>query len=236
MRVNDVSISNGGVWISEAFTLFRAQPLQWMALMFAWVLTSLALAVVVPYVGSAISKILQPAFFAGFMLACGDQASGKRVTPAHLFAALRVNARALIAIGGLVLLLEGTLAISMSALGFQPVFMTGVDLETATNALRASLEGKGWLLATSTLIATLIMAIFWFTAPLLAFHDMPLTHAIRWSFYAFFSNILPMAFFALLVMGLMFLGAMSAGLALIVVMPLFMISSYTSYKHVFAED
>lgn len=236
MRVNDLPISNGGVWIKEAFTIFRAQPLQWIALMFAWVLTSLALIVLIPFIGGAISKILQPAFFAGFMLACRDQDAGKRVTPAHLFAALRVNARALIAIGGLVLLLEGSLAISMSALGFQPVFQTGVDLETATNALRASLEGKGLLLTMSTVIATLIMGIFWFTAPLLAFHDMPTTHAFRWSFFAFFSNVLPMFFFAILVMCLLFLGAMSAGLALIVVMPLFMISSYTSYKHVFAEN
>jgi uncharacterized membrane protein len=236
MRVNDVPISNGGVWIAEAFTLFRGQPLQWIALMFVWVVTSLALVVVVPFIGGAISKILQPAFFAGFMLACRDQETGKRVTPAHLFAALRVNARGLIAIGGLVLLLEGGLAMSMSALGFQPVFMTGVDLETASNALRASLEGKGLLLTTSTIIATLIMAIFWFTAALLAFHDMPPTHAIRWSFFAFFSNILPIIFFATLVMALMFLSAMSAGLALIVVMPLFMISGYTSYKHIFAEN
>jgi uncharacterized membrane protein len=236
MRVNDVPISNGGVWIKEAFNIFRAQPLQWLALMFAWVLASLALIVLVPFIGGAISKILQPAFFAGFMLACRDQEAGKRVTPAHLFAALRVNARALIAIGGLVLLLEGTLAISMSALGFQPVFQTGVDLETATNALRASLEGKGLLLTMSTVIATLIMGIFWFTAPLLAFHDMPPTHAIRWSFFAFFSNILPMVFFAILVMGMMFIGALSVGLALIAVMPLFMISSYTSYKNVFAEN
>lgn len=204
--------------------------------MFAWVLTSLALAVVVPVVGGTISKILQPAFFAGFMLACRDQEAGKRVTPAHLFAALRVNARALIAIGALVLLLEAALAMSMSALGFQPVFMTGVDLETASNALRASLDGKVILLTVSTLVAVLIMAIFWFTVPLLAFHNMPPMHAIRWSFFAFFSNVLPMAFFAVLVMGLIFLGAMSAGLALIVVMPLFMISSYTSYKHVFAEN
>ena len=45
MRVNDVPISNGGVWIKEAFTIFCAQPLQWIALMFAWVLTSLAFTV-----------------------------------------------------------------------------------------------------------------------------------------------------------------------------------------------
>jgi uncharacterized membrane protein len=236
MRVNDVPISSGGAWIKEAFTLFRAQPLQWIALMFTWALTSLAFVALVPFIGGAISKILQPAFFAGFMLACRDQEAGKRVTPVHLFSAFRVSARALIAIGGLVFFLEATLAISMSALGFQPVFLTGVDLETASNALRASLEGKGLLLTLSTVIAMLIMAIFWFTAPLLAFKQMPPTHAIRWSFFAFLSNIMPMVFFGILMMGLMMVGAMSAGLALIVVIPLFMIASYTSYKHVFTED
>ncbi len=236
MRVNDVPISNGGVWIKEAFTLFRTQPLQWIALMFTWVLASLALVVLVPFIGGAISKILQPAFFAGFMLACRDQEAGKRVTPAHLFSAFRVSARALIAIGGLVFFLEAMLAISMSALGFRPEFQTGVDLQTASNALRASLEGKGVLLTLSTVIAMLIMAVFWFTAPLLAFNKMPPTHAIRWSFFAFLSNIMPMVFFGVLVMALMMVGAMSAGLALIVVMPLFMIASYTSYKHVFTED
>jgi uncharacterized membrane protein len=236
MRVNDVSISNGGVWIKEAFTLFRAQPLQWIALMFTWALTSIAFVVLVPFIGGAISKILQPAFFAGFMLACRDQETGKSVTPAHLFAALRVNARALIAIGGLVLFLEAMLAISMSALGFQPVFLTGVDLETASNALRASLEGKGVLLTISTVIAMLIMAVFWFTAPVLAFNKMPPTHAIRWSFFAFLSNIMPMIFFGVLMMLLVLLAGMSAGLGLIVVLPLFMIAGYTSYKHVFSDN
>jgi uncharacterized membrane protein len=236
MRVNDVSISNGGVWIKEAFTLFRAQPLQWIALMFTWALTSIAFVVLLPFIGGAISKILQPAFFAGFMLACRDQETGKSVTPAHLFAALRVNARALIAIGGLVLFLEAMLAISMSTLGFQPVFLTGVDLETASNALRASLEGKGVLLTISTVIAMLIMAVFWFTAPVLAFNKMPPTHAIRWSFFAFLSNIMPMIFFGVLMMLLVLLAGMSAGLGLIVVLPLFMIASYTSYKHVFSDN
>ncbi len=236
MRVNDVSISNGALWIKEAFTIFRTQPLQWVALMFTWVFMSLALVVLVPIVGGSISKILQPAFFAGFMLACRDQAAGKRVTPVHLFAALRVNGRALIAIGCLVLLLEVALALSMSALGFRPEFGTSTDIETASNALRASLEGKGVLLVITTVIASLIMAIFWFTAPLLAFNKMPPTHALRWSFFAFLSNIMPMLLFGVLMMALMMLGAMSAGLGFIVILPLFMIASYTSYQHVFTAD
>ncbi len=236
MRVNDVSISNGGLWIKEAFSIFRAQPLQWIALMLTWLVVSLALVALVPFIGGPISKILQPAFFAGFMLACRDQTAGKRVTPAHLFSALRVNARALIAIGGLVLLLEATLAISLSALGFHPEFGTNPDLEAASNTLRASLEGKEILLTVSFVLASLIMGVFWFAPPLLAFHKMPPTHALRWSFFAFLSNLMPMMFFGVLMMALMLLCALSAGLGFIAVLPLFMISSYTSYQHVFTDE
>ncbi len=236
MRVNDVSISNGGLWIKEAFAIFRAQPLQWIALMLAWLFVSLGLVALVPLIGGPISKILQPAFFAGFMLACRDQMAGKRITPAYLFLALRTNARALIAIGGLVLLLEATLALSMSALGFRPEFGTNPDLEAASNALRASLEGKAILLIVSTVLASLIMGVFWFVPPLLAFHKMPATHALRWSFFAFLSNLMPMIFFGVLMMALMLLCGLSAGLGFIVVLPLFMISSYTSYNHVFTDN
>ncbi|MCA3044048.1 MAG: hypothetical protein ING51_13650, partial [Rhodocyclaceae bacterium] len=75
MRVVDVSAASSAAWISEAFTMFWARPLAWISLTSAWLLVSL-LITLIPLVGPPLMAMTQPAFFAGFVLACRDQALG----------------------------------------------------------------------------------------------------------------------------------------------------------------
>ena len=85
-------------------------------------------------------------------------------------------------------------------------------------------------------LVMLTKAVFWFALPLLALHPMRVSHAIRWSFYAFIGNFLPMLLFAIAMIALFVVAAMPLLLGLMVAMPLYAVTHYTSYKSVFRAD
>jgi uncharacterized membrane protein len=233
MQVNDVPAQQGATWVKDAFLLFRAQPLPWIALAAAWVVLLMG-SLFLPVVGGVIA-VLQPAFFAGFAIACRQQESGGRVAVGHLFAALRVNPRPLVMLGALTSIAYLALFVLVYELGAPwpdlPTPAAGSELQT----LQALLDGREWVLVLYFAVDSVLRALLWFSAPVLAFTKMPAWHAIRWSVFACLSNLLPIALFGML-MTLIFLAALlTGGLGLVVAMPLLAISNYTSYRRVFSE-
>jgi uncharacterized membrane protein len=244
MRVNDVPFREGATWIKQAFSLFGAQPLQWLALMFAWLLVTLMLGIV-PFIGGPLATIAQTAFFAGFMLACRDQQAGKTVNVSYLVAALQVNARALILVGCIALLAHTAVTMLVVALGFrtdelvETMRLPTEKLQEAvqSGALAAQIEKLMPLTLLAHFLNTVIMALLWFAAPLLAFHpDMKPSHAIRWSVFALVTNFGAMLVLGVLMMLLFLVGAIPLGLGLILVLPIFIIANYTSYRASIADD
>lgn len=244
MRVNDVPFREGTTWIKQAFKMFGEQPMQWLALMFSWLLVTLLLGVV-PLVGGALATIAQTAFFAGFMLACRDQQAGKTLSVGYLVAALQTNPRGLILVGSVALLAHTAVTMLVVALGFRvdPLVeilrLPAPELQAAVKAgtFAAEVEKLMPLTLLAHALNALITAVLWFVAPLLAFQpDMKPTHAIRWSVFALVTNAGAMVVFGVLMMLLFVVGAIPLGLGLILVMPIFMISNYTSYRASFTEN
>ncbi|HEX6528224.1 MAG TPA: hypothetical protein VF004_00300, partial [Burkholderiales bacterium] len=61
MQARIVQASNGARWLLQGWNLFRAAPLGWIAMVFAyWLLMTLVS--VLPLVGVAAASILVPAF------------------------------------------------------------------------------------------------------------------------------------------------------------------------------
>src|SRR5258708_38159159 len=85
IKVADLKPSRGAGWIVAAFALFRKAPLAWIALCSAWLIITLVL-LVVPLVGQAIAKFLQPVFFASFAIGAAKQAAGEHTVMADLVA------------------------------------------------------------------------------------------------------------------------------------------------------
>ncbi|MCY7386577.1 MAG: hypothetical protein LH481_00680 [Burkholderiales bacterium] len=237
MRVIDVPASAGLAWIKMSFALFRVQPVGWITLMLAWLMATLGLSLI-PLVGAAIASILQPGFFAGFVIAARDQEAGQPLGVHQLLAAFRVNGRALVTIGSITLLANMMVVTILGLLGL-PLGITadadGVpDLRTYARAL----EGKELLLWLGMALTLMVKGALWFTAALLALNQMPATHAIRWSFYALIANLLPMLIFGTVITVMFILGTLPLLLGLLLVMPLFAIAHYVSYRELFrtADD
>lgn len=235
MKVIDVPSAAGSAWIRQAFALFRRQPAGWISLLSCWTLFTVAIFLIVPIVGPALATMLQPALFAGFVLAARDQERDVPVTISYLFAGFRVNGRALVTIGSLALVAEILVVILIGLLGFPrtiPVLESGMP---DVQAYWLLLDGKEWLLILGFGLMLLLKGVLWFTTPLLALYPMRPSHAIRWSFYAFIANFLPLLLFGLLMQVIFFFAALPWLLGLLVAMPVYAISHYTSYRQAFDD-
>ncbi len=234
MQVIDVPAAQGGTWLKDAFALFRAQPAGWIVLTAAWLLLMLG-SLLLPFTGGVIA-VLQPAFFAGFALACRAQEQGGRVTVRHLFAALRLNPRPLVSIGAAIVIIDFLLLLALQFLLDAPAPPAMPAEAGPVERMQALIKGRELLLTLFFALDSLLRTLLWFAAPLLAFNRMSAWHAVRWSAYASLGNLPALAVFGLLMVLMFLLAAIPAGLGLIIALPLLAIANYTSYRRVFRES
>ena len=235
MQVIDVPAAGGLSWIKEAWVLFRAQPMAWISLVSMWLMVSMFM-LLVPLVGAPLMTMLQPGFFAGFVLACRDQEMGRPVAVSYLLAGFKVSGRTLIQIGSVTLLLELLVMMTLSVFGFFDGLQTIDRNNMSVEAIAKAFEGQGALWLAALIAIVVIKALMWFTAALIAHQPMPASHAIRWSFYALIGNFVPMLLFAITIFLLLTMAIMPWLLGLIVFLPVYAIAHYTSFKAVFRAD
>jgi uncharacterized membrane protein len=230
IRVADVPATRGANWLGEAFALYRQRPIAWIGLCAGWLAITFAL-IVVPLVGGVLANFIQPVFFASFAIVAYRQSAGEPIAMSDLFSGFRHNVRALVNLGALLLLAE----IAVFAL------MAWVGLPLANDADRSftiqeyveSLHGKEWILAGGFLLTVMVKGALWFAPPLIAFHQMSTTHAMRWSLYAALSNLGAMIVYGACLLALFFLGAIPWLLGMLVVVPMMAISTFIGYRDVF---
>ena len=233
MRVRDVKASHGWLWIKQGFKLFRISPLLWIMLIGAWLLISMLIANI-PLLGSLISGLLYPVFFAGFMVGCRALEAGEQLELAHLFAGFKKNMAPLITVGGINLVGQVGLYALMSMAGLQDMPVNAEPAD-AVAMLQIMQHNVPILLLGLALSAPLMMAL-WFTPALLIFHDMKALDAVRWSFYACISNIMPFTVYGLITFLLAIAAAIPLGLGLLVLIPVLVATTYTGYRDIFELD
>lgn len=230
MKVAEIPARRGFAWLGEAFALFRARPLAWIGLSAGWLLITFGL-ILVPIVGGVLANFLQPVFFASFAIAALRQSQGEAVIMGDLFLGFRRNVRALVNLGAILLIAEILIFALMAALGL-PMAGSGEEAFTVADWVKA-LKGKEWILLIGLVLTVLVKGALWFAPPLIALHDMPMTHAMRWSLYAALANVGAMVAYGLALTGLFFVALVPWGLGLLVVIPMMVISTYIGYREVF---
>jgi uncharacterized membrane protein len=78
-----------------------------------------------------------------------------------------------------------------------------------------------------------IAMAFWFAVPLVVFHDVAPTAAIKMSFFACLRNIVPFLVYGIVMLVLLILAALPIGLGLLVMVPVLLTSAYRSYRDIF---
>jgi uncharacterized membrane protein len=95
------------------------------------------------------------------------------------------------------------------------------------------LKGKEWILAVGFLLTVVVKGALWFAPPLIAFHGMTTSHAIRWSAYAALANLGAMMVYGAVLLAIFFVGLLPWALGLLVVIPVMAISTFIGYREVF---
>jgi uncharacterized membrane protein len=229
-RVAEVSAGRGIAWLGEGFNLFKRRPFGWIGLCAGWLFITFAL-ILVPIVGGVIANFLQPVFFASFAIAALRQTAGETIAMGDLFQGFRKNVRALVNLGAILLIVEIAIFALMALLGLP--MASGEDKSFTMAEYVKMLKGKEWILMLGFLLTALVKGALWFAPPLIALHDMPVTHAMRWSLYAALANVGAMIVYGLALVFLFFVALIPWGLGLLVVIPMMAISTYFGYREVF---
>ena len=110
MQARIVAAARGALWLADGWRLFRAAPLSWLALVFAyWLLMTLAS--LLPLVGVVAASVLVPPFSVGFMAAARAAERGGAVELRLLFDGFR---HALLGRGDLSFITAFTVSLLMS--------------------------------------------------------------------------------------------------------------------------
>lgn len=230
IRVAEVPAGRGFAWLAEAFGLFRRKPAAWLTLCTGWIVITFAL-IILPFIGGVIANFLQPAFFASFAIAAYRQAHDEAIGMGDLLAGFRRNLRALVNLGAVLLIAEILIFALMALLGLP---MSGPDGGSFTmSEYLELLKGKEWILALGFVLTVAVKGAVWFAPPLIAFHGMTTTHAIRWSVYAALANLGAMSTYGIALFAIFFVGLIPWAIGLLVVIPVMVISTFIGYRDVF---
>jgi hypothetical protein len=229
IRVAEVPASRGVGWVSQAFALFRRAPLAWMGLCAGWMAIWFAL-LMLPLIQLVAPTLLQPVFFAGFAIAAFKQSAGEPVLMSELFGGFKRNFRGLLQIGVIMLFVQYASLLLMRLIGMPE---WPADQQFDFGRYMEMLRERWWVVAAGFGLASAASGALWFAPQLLVFHNMPVAHAVRWSVYAALANIGAMLLYGALLMVLFFVAWIPFGLGMLVMLPVMVISTYTSYRDVF---
>lgn len=186
MQARVLPAGRGWAWVSEGFGLFRAAPLAWLALVFAYWMVMTVISFV-PVIGVVVASMLVPAFSVGFMAASRAAEHRSPLELSNLVAGFRRHAGTQLALGvvyfaAIAALLAATALADGGALARW--MSTG---QRPSAEVLASDEFIGALVVSAALYGPVMMA-FWFAPVLVAWHGLSAAKALFFSFFASFIN------------------------------------------------
>ena len=251
MQARIVEARQGAAWLVDGWRLFRAAPLGWLAMVFAyWIIMTLAS--VVPFIGVAAASIMVPAFSVGFMAAARAASRRAPVELSLLFDGFRHQAKSQLVLGVIYLVCLGTLLFATTLV--DDGALAGWML-TGHRPAEDALQSDDFLqaLAVAALLYTPVLMAFWFAPPLAAWHGVGPIKALFFSFVACLLNwrpflvygafsalvvvVLPLAVLLTLMLASLKIAAMSLVFpVLLVLLPTLFASFYASYRDVFGVE
>ena len=186
MRARIADARQGARWLGTGWQLFRAAPLGWLALVFAYWLIMTVVSLV-PYAGIAAAAILVPAFSVGFMAAARAAERGGRLELGLLFDGLRNAPREQLVLG----------VVYFAALGAVLGATTLADdgalarwMLTGQRPEEEVLQSGDFMraLVAAVVLYIPVMMMFWFAPPLAAWHGTGALKALFFSAAACLMN------------------------------------------------
>ena len=246
-----VPAGHGWRWIADAWVFMGEQRWTFIGVFLLLFLVQLA-AQLVPLLGPLAIALFYPVLVGGFVLGCDAVRQGQRLEVGHLFAGFQRHTGKLVAVGGLLLafvIVAGVVTAVIVGASLVPLVAGGAQPTTPEEALSILLPVLLALLIVMALSIPVTMAML-FAIPLIVLTDSEVVQAIKTSFVACLKNILPFLVWSLALFGvglaasilmsvatlaLGFFAAVLLVLALLLLMPVSMVSLYTAYRDIFHD-
>jgi hypothetical protein len=175
-----LTAKSGWNWIAQGFSLFKRQLAEMSTLFLSYMLLVLMVGFV-PLLGQVLPVVLIPVFAIGFMQACANVEAGKKVTPRLLAIGFKSPALRRLLMLGLCYAIAIALTVALSGLFDGGNFMSVMAGAKGVDPQEADIL-PGMLVA--MLIYIPAGMAFWHAAALIAWHDMPVSKALFYSFFA----------------------------------------------------
>lgn len=227
-------------WITNAFAMFKDQFLLWVGIGVVYLII-MAVTSAIPIINFVFS-IITFVFIGGIIKGADAQATGKELRFDHLFSAFSTHLLPLIV---LFLLYIVTIIIAFIPIGiiFVVVAHGMGGIGSADSMMTAEQIGAGSIIAILLVLLFSMIAFFflfvmvWFAPALIVLHNIAPTEAMKMSVKGCLKNILPLFVFSLLLPLLALLSILfTLGFAILVVVPVGMITYYTSYRDVWTDQ
>ena len=251
MQARIVQTPQGARWLADGWRLFRAAPLGWLALVFAYWLI-MTLVSIVPLVGVAAASVLVPAFSVGFMAAARAVSRRGPLELALLFDGFRHHLRGQITLGVVYFACLGLVLAATAIADGGALAGWMLSGRRPEDEVLQSDEFLAALACAAALYAPVLM-MFWFAPPLAAWHGVGPGKALFFSFFACLMNwraflaygavtvlialALPLAVLSALMLASFKAPVMSLVFPLLIVLlPTLFASFYASYRDIFGSE
>jgi hypothetical protein len=195
ISVRQVPASEGIQWLKRALALMRQSPFTVHGAFFAYMLT-LVLLQQVPLIGVLLPAILAPALFAGLMRVMQAATRNEKPTAAMLYSGFTDNAaRGRLLASGVVYCIGFIASLGASALADGGVLFGAMVLGRDIDPAQLQTPATTLAQMISLLALTPTAALFWIAPQLIAWHGMPVSKALFFSFFSFWRNLPAMVLF-----------------------------------------
>ncbi len=228
-----VDAGRGISWWSDAWQLFMKNAGVWIVMAIITIVIYIVLHFI-PMLGSIAATLIWPPLAAGWLIAARKLEGGGVLEIGDLFTGFKDKLTPLLVIGGLLLVASFVIVLVAGALGFggaMGMFMGG--LGQSAGGMMAGFGAVMLAVLVAVALGALVAMALWFAPALVVFRDVAPVDALKQSFAACLKNIVPFLLYGVVYFVAAILATIPLGLGWIVLVPLTMLTAYTSYKDVY---
>ncbi|PHM37891.1 BPSS1780 family membrane protein [Xenorhabdus innexi] len=221
-------------WIGNAWKMFKANPGLWI--LFTFVYFAILLAInFIPLI-NFITFLFGPVFVAGIIAAAEKQRTTGELRIDLLFYGFKEKLGSLIAVGALYfgIYMLGIIAfVLVAGFGVLDLFFIAQNADPDPLLFMRSIPSLIWACFILCIFCLVALAFIWFAPALIIINNMKFGEAVSMSLNAVKKNLFG-GFLFFLLMGVLFIvSALPLGLGLIIMLPVNLITYYTTYRSIF---
>ncbi|MDR0806619.1 MAG: hypothetical protein LBN41_07755 [Enterobacteriaceae bacterium] len=230
-----VPAGEGVNWITEAWNLMKPKLGMWVVLGIV-LFVILMIINFIPFL-NILAAVIMPIFVGGIIAICEKQRMTGEVDLGLLFSGFQKNLGALLGVGAIMFGIIILAFIVMFVVGGSALLAMAMGSQAGGDPSMAMAGASGGMMFLAFLLMMVITlvgyALTWFAPALIVVHNLPLGQAVSMSLSAVKKNIIPGLLFFLVMGIIMLISALPFGLGLLITMPLFFITYYSTYRSLF---